>query len=83
MNRVLIGENFSDPEEFAKQLNSARLANKNNWFVFSGQVGGKLVELKMFGLYLQIFRIDGVNHGGQEFSKVNLFREFVSSAIKV
>jgi hypothetical protein len=81
MNRVLIGENFSDPKEFAKQLNSARLANKNNWFVFSGQVGEKLVELKMFDL--QIFRIDGVDHGGEEFSKVNLFREFVSSAIKV
>lgn len=47
--------------EFIKEINALRLANKNKWYFWQGVVNGKKVEIKGYGTWLQIFRINGLN----------------------
>ena len=47
-------------ENFIKLVNSTRIINKDRWYVITEVVDGKLVEIKGFGTWLQIFRIDGL-----------------------
>lgn len=49
-------------EQFIKTINDTRLANKNQWYFWKGQVNGKDCELKGFNTSLQILRINGLNH---------------------
>lgn len=49
---------------FVKTINQLRLQHKNNWYAWRGRVAGKDVEVKGFNTWLQIFRVDGVRHGG-------------------
>lgn len=49
-------------ESFVKVIKQQRSENKNKWFCWSGEVEGHLVQIKCYNTYLQIYRIDGVDH---------------------
>jgi hypothetical protein len=47
-------------EHFLRYTNEMRLANKNKWFIIEYLVDGKLVAVKNYNTYLQIYKVDGV-----------------------
>lgn len=49
-------------QEFLKLVNTKRLQNKGQWFTLRETVEGKTVEVKNYNLYLQIYRVDGIDH---------------------
>ena len=53
-----------ETKEFIETVNKSRKDSLGNWYTFVGNVNGKRVELKAFGLWNQILRVDGINHGG-------------------
>lgn len=65
---LLTGNYFATPAEFLKAANSARLQAPNSWHIFKGKVGQNEVELKFFGTWNQIFRVNGQTktHGPME-----------------
>ena len=48
-------------EQFVKEVNNLRLANKNQWYFLTGTVNGKDFKLKGYDTWLQIFEINGWN----------------------
>ena len=48
-------------EQFVKEVNKLRLANKNQCYFFSGAVNGKDFKLKGYNNYLQIFEVNNWN----------------------
>ena len=53
-----------DKELFIKEVNRLRKDNKNKWYWFNAEVGGKTIQLKAYGTYLQIFKVNGISYGG-------------------
>jgi hypothetical protein len=49
-----------DIQEFVKTINALRLANKNGWYIWQGEVNNKVVNIKGYGTWLQIFTVDGL-----------------------
>ena len=47
---------------FIKELNAKR--KSGNWYAFSGTVNGKIIQIKGYKTWLQIFNIDGINNSG-------------------
>ena len=47
--------------DFVKTVNSLRLANKNKWYVWTGLVNGKMIQIKAYATWLQIFMVDNLN----------------------
>lgn len=66
--------------DFVKTVNKARLANKNNWYCFSGFVNGVEIKIKAYGTYLQIFKIDGVSSGGLCDISIKRFKEILTTS---
>lgn len=62
-------------------INKLRLANKGKWYTWSGVVEGKSVEIKAHGTWLQIFRVNGLNHANCGDRKVGQFKEDLESGI--
>lgn len=54
------------PEQFVARMNAARKRkeNKGKWISGVVIVDGKYVEVKAYGTWLQIFRVDDVNYSG-------------------
>ena len=52
-------------EQFVNRMNAARKKkeNKGKWISGVAIVDGKYVEVKAFGTWLQIFRVDKVQYG--------------------
>lgn len=48
-------------EQFVKEVNKLRLANKNQWYFLTGTVNGKDFKLKGYNTWLQIFKINNWN----------------------
>ena len=46
---------------FVDTINKLRLSSPNKWYQWGGVVSGKKIEIKGFGTWLQIFRVDGMN----------------------
>lgn len=79
---VLQGQNFNTADEFTKALNIARLGNKQKWIVYTGTVAGKQVAIKTFDTgYLQIMRVNGIEHGGSMDMKVGQWKAAIAKAI--
>lgn len=79
---VLENKNFDSPSEFVKELNKARLANRGKWIVYSGIVKGKTVAIKTYDhTYLQIFRVNGINHGGSMDKPVGVWKKTIEEAL--
>jgi len=51
--------NTSKPDFIAK-INDLRKSNKNSWYTWTGTVNHKIIQIKGFKTWLQIFRIDGL-----------------------
>ena len=62
-------------EEFIKSMNTLRLANKNKWYTFTGVISGRNITIKGFGTWLQVYRIDGINHAGLMGISVKEFKQ--------
>jgi hypothetical protein len=69
--------------EFVTEINKLRLSNKQKWYLWGGVVDGKKVEIKAFGANIQIFRIDGVNHGGSMDASVKKFKEALAQPFTI
>ena len=46
--------------DFVKIINALRLANKNKWYVWIGLVNDKMVQIKGYSTWLQVFRVDNL-----------------------
>ena len=44
--------------DFVKTLNALRLQNKGKWYNWVGTVNNKTVQIKGYGTWIQIFRVD-------------------------
>lgn len=69
----MITDNIAD---FVKHINGMRL--KKGWYCFEGVVCGKDVQIKGYNTWLQVFRIDGVNHANCSDRKVGEFKNDLS-----
>ncbi len=47
-------------QEFIKTVNQLRLKNKNNWYTFRGIVENKVITIKGFNTWLQVYNVDGI-----------------------
>ena len=45
--------------DFVKTLNTIRLQNKGKWYTWAGAVNGKMVQIKGYATWLQVFKING------------------------
>lgn len=66
-------------EELAKAV--AASVKHNKWHAFIGTLNGKAVRVKVYGLYLQIFDVDGVHHGGGHFTTQKQLKDTIIGAI--
>ena len=48
-------------KQLVDAVNKLRLANRGKWYWFNDTVGGKVVRIKAFGTWMQIYDVDGVN----------------------
>lgn len=62
-----------DAATFVQHVNTLRKTNKDKWYTYVGEVDGKVVELKGYNLWLQIYRVDGIRYGGDYLDKVGQF----------
>ena len=82
MIEVLSGQDFEDTSDFVKELNKARLANKNKWIFYRGNVNGRRVEIKTYDTgYLQIMRVDDLHHNAPMDMKVGAWKEFIEKSV--
>ena len=45
-------------EQFVKEVNKLRLANRSQWYSLSGTVNGKDFELKGYNNWLKVFKVN-------------------------
>ena len=50
----------SNAIDFVKSINTLRLQNKGRWYTWAGTVNNKTVQIKAYGTWLQIFKVDGL-----------------------
>jgi hypothetical protein len=82
MIAILNGTNYDDPNEFVKAVNAERLKNKKKWLQYVGQVNGKQVSIKTFDhSYLQIFKIDGIDHAPPMDTTVTAWKKHMLKAL--
>lgn len=68
-------------ENFIKYVNQIRKENKNKWYVCTKFVDGKLVEIKAFNTWLQIFKVDGLQQDTLMDISVKQFNETLERAL--
>jgi len=62
-------------DEFKIEINSLRKNKKNAWYFWNGDVEGKTVQLKGYGTWLQIYKVDGISYGGAMDINVSAFNK--------
>lgn len=72
-------ENVNNVNEFVTLVNKTRLLNKNSWYVLTGTINGKKIEIKGFKTWLQIFRINGIDNSNCPDQKISRFKEYLTS----
>ena len=50
----------SNTIDFTKSINTLRLQNKGKWYTWAGTVNNRTVQIKAYGTWLQIFKVDGL-----------------------
>ena len=79
---VLNDMDFNDIPTFLTALNKARLANKRRWITYVGTVATRRVAIKTYDTgYLQILRVDGIEHGGAMDLSVTGWKHVITKAI--
>ena len=60
--------------EFIKHVDGLRKASKGRWYQFTGHVDGRVIKIKAFGTWLQIYIVDGVQQGTTMENSVSNFK---------
>lgn len=60
----------------------AKAVRTQKWHFFAGIIQGKQVRLKAYGLYLQIFEVEGIKHGQSHYQTQRQMKEDIKNAIK-
>lgn len=83
MIRVLEGKNYNNTSDFVRDLNKARLQNKQKWIYYIGLVNGRRVEIKTFDCGdLQIVRVNGARANNREYDlSVGAWKSEIEKAI--
>lgn len=68
-------------QDFVKEINSLRLANKGKWYTWQGVVNGKDVSLKGYNTWLQILRVNGLQCGNCADRSIKAFKSDLSEAV--
>jgi hypothetical protein len=50
------------PDTLFSEINKVRLSARKGWWVVTGPFYGHWLEIKAFGSWAQIFRVDGVDY---------------------
>lgn len=48
-------------QDFIKTIQGLRLDHKNKWYTWQGVVNEKTVQIKGFGTWLQVFKVEGLH----------------------
>ena len=67
--------------DFVKTINSLRLANKNKWYTWTGLVNGKMIQIKAYATWLQIFKVDNISVPTCSDSSVTEFKKVLSDNV--
>lgn len=70
-----ISEADKTPADFVKEMTKLKNANKNKWYTFTGTIDGKNIQLKGYGTWLQIYKVDGIDYGNAMEASVKAFKE--------
>ena len=66
---------------FIALINKKRLENKNDWYLFVGNVECKKVIIKGYNTWLQRFTVDGVDHSNTMENSVSKFKSHLEGAL--
>lgn len=69
-------------QDIMNAINRLRLDNKGSWYAHRFESDqGHLVEVKGYGTWLQIFRIDGTNHSNPMAQSATQFKAWVNDTL--
>lgn len=68
-------------QDFMKEINALRLANKGKWYTWQGTVNDKEVSLKGYNTWLQILRVNGLQCGNCSDKSVKDFKIDLRNAV--
>jgi len=69
-------------ESFFKLINDARKSNKNQWYGFVGVVEGREVSIKGYNTWLQVYKVNGIDHSSCMDITVSRFKYDLASPFK-
>lgn len=73
-------QNVATAEELATAV--CKAVKEQKWHTFVGPINGKQIRLKVFGLWPQIFDVDGVRHGASaEFGTQKVLKAFLQTTL--
>jgi hypothetical protein len=73
-------QNVTTAEELATAV--CKAVKEQKWHIFTGPINGKEIRLKVFGLWPQIFDVNGVRHGASaEFGTQKVLKTFILGAL--
>lgn len=81
MTPVLPDQNFDTVDAFVAAINKARLAHKDRWITYVGQVCGQSVVLKSFNTTLQRLRVENVNYSTPCDCSVAVWKQTIKGAL--
>jgi hypothetical protein len=68
--------------EFITHINNLRKSNKDRWYSFTGIVEGFPVAIKGYGTWLQVLRVNSVQHESTMYDNVTDFKNRIDYAIE-
>ena len=72
---------MKNTDEFVKEINTIRMANKEKWFTWSGMVNGYEVSLKAFNTWVQVIKVGMVKESGPMDCTPKEFKKFLSDMV--
>ena len=73
-------QNVTTAEELVTAV--CKAVKEKKWHTFVGPIDGKAIRVKVFGLWPQIFDVNGIRHGASsEFGTQKALRSFMLDAI--
>ncbi len=71
--------NDATPESLATEV--CRAAKLKTWHTYTGTINNKAVEVKVYGLWMQIFRINGIDYANPEFKTQKEMKAYIIESI--
>jgi len=62
-------------------INKLRLENNNGWYLYNTTINNHNIQIKGYGTWLQIFKIDGIDNGSTMDLNVTQFKEHLTNAL--